>query len=108
MSSFQIKQGDTSPAFQTTLTDPAGAAVDLTGNKGITFRMRRPGSSAYKVDAAATVVSPGDGTVRYVFSADDTDTDGVYLAEWVVTNNDDSVETYPNEGHDVVHIEREA
>lgn len=105
MASMQIKQGDISPAFQTTLTDSAGAPILLTG-ASVTFRMRKHNMPTYTVEAAATIVNVSTGVVKYDWIAADTATDGVYLAEWYVVYSDGADETFPNEGYDTVHVER--
>lgn len=100
---FNIKQNDTSPAIVATLQDANGTAIDLTG-ASVRFHMRAIGSNQTTVDAAATVVTPLSGIVRYAWDAADTDTVGSYQAEFEVTYADASVETFPNDGHIRVEI----
>jgi hypothetical protein len=100
---FLIKQNDTGPAMLATLQDASGAAVNITGAL-VRFHMRQIGSTQVKVDAAATIVAPFDGAVRYNWLAADTDTVGSYQAEFEVTYADASIETFPNDGYIRVEI----
>ena len=103
MMTFSMKQNDTSPAMLATLQDASGAAVDITG-ASVRFHMRQIGSTQVKVDAAATIVSALDGTVRYNWIAADTADIGSYQAEFEVTYADASIETFPNDGYIRVEI----
>lgn len=100
---FYIKQNDTSPALLATLQDADGNAVNVTGGS-IRFHMRQIGSTAVVVDAAAVIVTGIDGIVRYDWQAADTATIGSYQAEFEVTYNDASIETFPNDGYIRVQI----
>jgi len=99
--SFYIKRGDRLPAFTRTLEDAAGAAVDLSGGS-VQFRMQ-PMQGGSLITGAATIVGATTGEVRYNWAAGDTDTIGMFLAEWEVTFSG-STETFPNGGYDVVKI----
>jgi hypothetical protein len=95
---FHIKQGDTYPAFQTTITDAAGDAIDIT-DASVRFHLRRPGADTLIVDAAAEIVTAASGIVKYVWADGDTDETGVFDAEFEVTFDDDTVLTFPNSEH---------
>jgi hypothetical protein len=85
MSTFTIKQDARGPALQATLTTGAGTPQDLTGGT-VTFYMERLVDGLIKINGGAvTVVSPTLGTVSYAWGATDTDTAGVYRAEFHVT-----------------------
>lgn len=101
MATFQIKRNDTAPAIQATLTAD-GSAVDLTG-ASVRFHMR-DSTGAVKVDAAATLVTPSSGIVKYSWTAADTDQAGRFQAEWEVTFTDATVRTFPNPGYTNVLI----
>jgi hypothetical protein len=101
---FFLKRGDTSPVLEFVL-DPL---TNLTGAT-VVFNMRLPGAASAKVSRKAVqVVSPAtDGKVRYVWAAEDTDTVGTYSAEFEVTYQDGSVETFPNADDITVHIRQD-
>lgn len=99
MADFVIRKGDLLPELQATLTDQSGEAVDLTNTTGVRFHLRSPSQSSAKVASPATVVTPADGIVRYVWSGTDTDTPGRYWAEFEVTFSDGRKQTFPNPGY---------
>lgn len=75
--------GNRNPSLADTLRI-AGQVVDLT-SATVTFKMRPVNSSTLKVNTAATIVSAAGGQVRYDWAAADVDTEGEYLAWFVVT-----------------------
>lgn len=100
-SSFTIKKGDTGPPLQVTLRGADGVAVNITGNSGVTFRMKERqhidnDAVARKVDAAGTVVDAAGGIVKYVWTAPDTDTVAEYVGEFVVVLSDATIRTFPS------------
>lgn len=101
--SFSIKRNDRSPAYEVTLEAPAGTPVDLTGCS-VKFIMTLEGSSTAKVDAAAVVDSAADGEVSYSWGATDTDTAGLYRAEWQVTFAGGIKRTFPADGYLYVNV----
>ena len=100
---FYVKQNDTSPSMLATLQDADGNAVNLTA-AAVRFHMRKIGRPDVIVDAAAVVVTPLSGLVRYDWIADDTSDTGSYQAEFEVTYADASIETFPNDGYIRVEI----
>lgn len=100
---FYIKQGDTSPAIEAQLEDEAGNPVDLTG-ASVDFHMKAPSATGLKVDAAGTIFNQSEGKVRYEWASGDTDTTGLFHAEWEVAFGDGSVETFPNTGNIEIEI----
>lgn len=103
MADFTIKQGDTKPEIRATLKDANGTAINLTGAT-VRFHLSAKVSGTVKVDSPATVISASEGIVQYAWSTGDTDTAGVYNAEWEITFSDGSVQTVPNDGYDEVLI----
>ena len=108
MGTFNIKQGDASPAWQTVLQDNAGNAVDLSGAT-VALSMIRVGSRTKTIDArAATITDAPTGAVQFLFDAADTAVWGSYLVEWIVTYSGGRVEKFPNDRYDLVYVERAA
>ena len=93
---FSLKSGDTRPSIQATLTGADGSVAVLTGATA-RFKMRPVGGGALKVDAAAVIVTPASGVVRYDWVAADTDTPGQFYAEWECDFGGGLVQTFPND-----------
>lgn len=93
---FYLKRGDLLPQIKSKLKNPDGSAMNLAGAT-VRFRMRAAGEGSPKVDAAATVVDAPTGTVAYAWQGTDSDTEGLFNAEWPVTIAG-AVETVPNNG----------
>lgn len=98
-----MKQFDRLPSIQTTLST-AGAPVDLTTATSVTFIMKPITGGAIKVNAAATIVSLTGGIVRYDWLATDTNTAGIFNAEWQVNWPSSKEQTFPTQGYHVVEI----
>jgi hypothetical protein len=103
MTTFTIKQNDTSPAMLATLQDASGDAVNITAAT-VRFHMRRIGSTQVTIDQPAVIVTPLSGLVRYNWQAADTVAVGSYQAEFEVTYADASIETFPNDSYIRVEI----
>jgi hypothetical protein len=106
---FIVKQGDLLPVLEGTCLDSAGAAVNLTTAASVGFYMtpERGGLRADLVGAGA-VGDPVAGKVEYVWRAGDTDTPGLYRAEFRVVWLDGSSETFPTDGYVAVEVQRRA
>lgn len=102
--SFNIKRNDRSPSFTSTLEAPAGTPVDLTGCN-VKFIMTKDGESSPKVNAAATIDSVLDGEVSYSWGVTDTDTAGLYRAEWEVTFAGGVKRTWPAEDYLYINVQ---
>jgi hypothetical protein len=93
MDTFKIKRGDTSPALRFALSP---ASVNLTA-ASVVFNMRHvSGTVKLNRKAASIITATGTPTVEYEWATDDTDTAGLYQAEFEVTYNDATRETFPN------------
>ena len=98
---YTWKTGDTGPTNVTTLLDRDGNPADLTGAT-VKFLMRR--GAAVKINAFAEIVDPAAGTVRYHRTGGDTDTVGVYQAEYEVVFSSGDRQTFPEGGYLTVVI----
>lgn len=92
-----MKRGDVFPKIRATLKDSTGAAIALAGTT-VTFRMRGVNAAAVKVEAAATIIDADAGRVEYAWTGTDTDTSGLFNAEWSISFSG-SAETVPNNGY---------
>ena len=92
---FTIKQNDRLPELVATCL-VAGLPADLTLAVGVEFHMRAAGGGVAKVDAAAVVVNPTGGIVKYAWAAGDTDTVGEFEGEFEVMWSGSRTETFPN------------
>lgn len=101
MSDFYIKRGDRGPSLSATLQDPDGVAINLTAATSVTFKMGNG------IDAAAVIVSPAAGTVRYDWGANDTRVAGTYNAEFEILWNDGRKQTVPTDGYLTVTVGRD-
>tara|TARA_R100001510_G_scaffold57539_2_gene66039 strand:- start:999 stop:1322 length:324 start_codon:yes stop_codon:yes gene_type:complete len=93
---FTLKQNDTSPQIAAILQDGDGTAIDLTAAT-VKFHMKKVGAATATTDAAATVIDANAGSVKYVWTSNDTAIAGSYLAEFEVTYTDGGIETFPND-----------
>lgn len=91
----ELKRNDL-PILQRQLLDADKQPVDLTNVDTVVFNMATAETHVAKITrAAAVVVDATDGQVSYTFQAGDTDTSGWYDAEFEVTMNDGTVQSYP-------------
>jgi hypothetical protein len=81
---FHIKAGNLAPSLVADLSDSNGNPVDFTGAT-VTFRMTDANGVPVINGASAEVVGSVPGRVRYNWAAGDTDVEGDYSAEFIVT-----------------------
>lgn len=93
--SFGIKRNDRAPSLEVTL-----GGIDLTGTTA-TFIMKLQGAATPKVSAPATVIA-ATSSLRYDWGATDTDTIGMYQAEFEVTFAGGIKRTFP--GNDYLYV----
>ncbi len=103
--SFNIKKGDRSPGYSVTLEAPAGTPVDLTGTS-VKFIMTLDDgvTTTPKIDAVATIDDEEAGEVTYSWGATDTNTAGLYRAEWEVTFAGSIKRTFPADGFLYINV----
>lgn len=80
--------GDQQPSLPATIKDSSGNVVNLTGYTGVMFALRPAYATANAFKAAAVIVSPTAGTVRYDLGSSDLAalTPGVYVGQWILTD----------------------
>ena len=100
---FNLKKGDTSPLMLSTLKSSDGTVIDLS-NTSVLFEMKLTSRTDVKISAAAQFIEPDLGTVRYSWAATDTQHSGWYKAEFKVTYQDNTIETFPNENFFWVNV----
>lgn len=105
MSDFVLKANDRLPAIKATL-NVQGTPVPLDTATKVDFIMRSKGAnqSEPKVNAAAVIVDPTGGIVRYDWAVGDTSTPGSYEAEWEVTWSDGKTQTFPTKTYHTIDI----
>lgn len=99
MDAFTTKSGDTSPSLRYDLIPDDQTIEGAT----VRFQMRRRNGPVV-IDAPGTIVSALPPVVQYNWQPGDTDTPGLYDAEFRVEYMDGAVETYPNVGFISVNI----
>lgn len=97
-----IKRGDTRSCIKAVLKDYSGAPVDLTGCS-VDFHMA-PLNRPATISRAAHIENAAEGEVWVIWAPGETDTAGVYRAEFEVMYNDGRLETFPNDGYISIQI----
>lgn len=102
MADFTLKQHDTWPPIEATLSDQHGP-LDLTGAT-VKLILKTAGGSPTTVIGACTLVSPSSGIVEYVWVVGDTATVNTYQGEFEITWPDSTVSTVPNDSYFAVAV----
>lgn len=107
---FNLKQNDTSPAIRVQLT-ANGQPVNLTGAT-IVAHMRGPKVGTRRMpivfeDRAMITENVETGIVRLGWRAGDTARAGEFQFEVQVTFGDGTIETFPNDGYEIIKITEE-
>ena len=102
---FRIKQNDTSPSLEATLSDANLVPVNITAAT-VMLHMKAIGGDVV-LDEQMTITDAEGGVVQYDWQAGDTATVGTYYVEFEVTYSDGSIETFPNTGSLPLVITRE-
>jgi hypothetical protein len=101
MTVFEIKRGDTAPAFEKSLNDELGQPVNLDGLTELDFHMRDENYETIVNDDTSGGVSvdvEAGGRVSYQWQSGDTDTLGSYKGEFVVTYDNGTIQSFPRNG----------
>lgn len=101
---FTIKQNDTLPDLNLTLTDSGGFPFDLRYTAGVYMRMQKRAALYAKVGRFVTVVDDVNGRIKHVWQAGDTDEIGVYRTEFEATDSLGRIQTYPNDGFYLIEV----
>lgn len=100
---FTIKENDTGPPYQVTLTRTVAGVtsnMDLTNATAVKFKMRKTGTVGIpKVNAVMTYTDRANGGVQHAWAVGDTDTPGTFDLEFEVTWSDGTVQTIPNDSY---------
>jgi len=97
-----IKRGDTRHAIRAILKDANGNPINLT-NCDVSFTMAPLGRAAV-VSRAIYIQDATAGEVWVVWAPGETNTSGIYQAEFKVVYPDGKVETFPSDGYISIQI----
>jgi hypothetical protein len=97
-----IKQGDTAPSLQSTLTDN-GATVNLTTATAIRVIGSQNGVTLF----TRTTTGSSVGVVDMPWQTGDTAALGPIRVEWEVTWPDGKIQTFPASGYETVWVTRD-
>jgi hypothetical protein len=104
--SLSLKAHDRLPYIEAVLGFAPNLIADLTTAAEVRFIMRdrtKP-TGPPKVNAPAVILDAATGEVRYEWKVGDTDTPGLYNAEWEVRYEDGLKQTFPTLTYHVVSI----
>lgn len=93
MADLSLVQGDTRPDIQSILRTSAATPIDLSEADEVRFQMRLVDGERYVVNALAEILAAEDGSVRYVWAANDLAMVGDYYVQWEIHWSDGSLQT---------------
>lgn len=105
MSTFYLKELDTSPTLEATLRDSSDNPVDLT-DATVEIRVAEPRGGANIVQDTTVVNDPANGEISYTFSSTETEEHGRYRLSFRVDFPGSGVESFPNKGYHTLMIGR--
>jgi hypothetical protein len=97
-----IKRGDTRNCIKAVLKDASGTPVDLT-DCSVSFHMA-PLNRPAVISRAVHIEDAGNGEVWMVWAPGETDSTGIYRAEFEVIYQDGRRETFPNANYISIRI----
>lgn len=100
---YFIKQGDFGETITAVLQNESLQVVDLTGGS-VTFVMAPIQGGSPIISSAGTIIDGGLGQVGYVFQNGDTNTAGLYLAEFRGYHLGGAVQSFPNGSYKLVRV----
>jgi hypothetical protein len=101
---LNMKRNDTRTAIKAILKDHKGVPVNLTGAV-VKFAMAKYIKGTILVDREADILDALNGVVCFVFVPEEVTTLGMMKAEFEVTYEDASIETFPNQGYILINFE---
>lgn len=104
MADFYVSQGDLTPPIQTTLLAADGKTPQDLTNCTLVFRFQRADRTGVVREAAASIITPTGGVVRYDWNAGDTAAPGLYSCEWIVTFPGGKPGTWPSRAYNTLEI----
>jgi hypothetical protein len=107
-----MKRGALTPAYRGTLRNADGSPIDLSGVDHVDFVMRERRTLTPVVEAQASVLQEGDavtgtdvGLCEYDWSLGDTDSSGVFNAEFALYDaNGNVIARVPSDGYQEIQI----
>lgn len=102
MADFTLKQHDTYPPIDATLTDQVGP-INLTLAASVKIILKTVGGGS-TITGTCTIVSAAAGTVRYQLTAIQTATVNTYQGEFEITWTNGDITTVPNNDYFSVEI----
>lgn len=104
MADFSIKQNDTAPSLEATLTDLDGS-IDLTTATKVRLLLRgQRKTNPPTVAGDCIIVTPLTGEVKYVWVPADTIVADLYKGEFEIQWADGTISTVPNSSYFYIDI----